>query len=241
MRLSNLIHLLLMVLLCGPAMAAEDDEPPAEAPAQEKKSPPKPPPYEELPYPLLLKKAETGDLKAQFELGSRYNYGRDLPKNTREALRWLRKAAQSGNTDAQRLLAVKLFEGHDVTVDQEEAFKWAQRLADAGDRPGQFMLGNLYANGEGTDRNLIRAYMWFDIAATPVTGKEPDEPGKKAMTDAATARDQISSLLLPEEEVEAQQLANDWWLAKQAPKPVPKSTKRKSAKPAAAESKPTKI
>ncbi len=241
MRLSNLMPLLLSLLLSGPALAAEGDEAPAEKPKQEKKSPPKPPAYEELPYPVLLKKAESGDLKAQFELGSRYNYGRDLPRNTREALRWLRKAAQAGNTDAQRLLAVKLFEGHDVPVDQEEAFKWAQRLADAGDRPGQFMLGNLYANGEGTDRNLIRAYMWFDIAATPITGKEPDEAGKKAMTDAATARDKIASLLLAEQEVEAQQLASDWWLAKYPPNPTPKPATKKPVKPAAAEPKPTKI
>lgn len=224
----TLATLTLLLACYSPAFAAEPDEtadsgakPAESAPKQEKKSPPKKTEYNKLSHDALQKKADNGDLNAQFELGSRYNYGRDLPKNTREALRWLRKAAYSGHAGAQRLLAVKLFEGHDVPVDHEEAFKWAQQLADSGDRPGQLMLGNIYANGEGTPRNLIRAYMWFDIAATPVTGKEPDEASKKVMENAVAERDKTSGILQPEEEVEAQQLASDWWLEKKATKPAP--------------------
>lgn len=188
--------------------------------------------YDKLPYATLRKKAEAGDTRAQFELGSRHNYGRDLPKNTREALRWLRQAAQAGHTEAQRLLAVKLFEGHDVPADYEEAFNWTQRLADSGDRPGQLMLGTLYANGEGTPRNLIRAYMWFDIAATPVAGKDPESTDKEMMTSAAGARDKTAGLLHPEEEAEAQQLASDWWLAKHASSPAQAPKKNRAGKPA---------
>lgn len=236
MRKLTLASLSLM-LACHAAMAAEEE--PADTtqkPAETKPQPAQKPlpgktEYDKLPYAAVLKKAETGDLKAQFELGSRYNYGRDLPKNTREALRWLRKAAQSGHTEAQRLLAVKLFEGHDTIVDQEEAFKWAQRLADSGDRPGQLMLGKLYANGEGIARDLIRAYMWFDIAATPVTGKALAELDQKALDAAVQERDKTASLLLPEDEVEAQQLASEWWLKKHTSKPVAK--KKKAVKPAA--------
>lgn len=228
----------LTAILCVPAFSAEGDTDPqaagaGQAPPQSKSSrKPDKIEYDKLPYATLRKKSEAGDAHAQFELGSRHNYGRDLPKNTREALRWLRKAAQAGHTEAQRLLAVKLFEGHDVPIDHEEAFKWAQRLADSGDRPGQLMLGTLYANGEGTPRNLIRAYMWFDIAATPVTGKNPEEADNQAMASAAIARDKTADLLHPEEEVEAQQLASDWWLIKHAPKPVPAPKKSKAGKPA---------
>lgn len=220
---------------CAPTFSAEPevtseapDKPAGSTPKQEKASAPNKTEYDKLSYATLQQKADAGDLTAQFELGSRYNYGRDLPKNTRAALRWLRKAAQAGNQDAQRLLAVKLFEGHDIPVDQEEAFKWTQRLADSGDRAGQLMLGNLYANGEGTARNLIRAYMWFDIAATPISGKILDEPAKTAMQAAAEARDKTSSLLHPEEEVEAQQLASDWWLTKNSPSTATTSTRKKA-------------
>ena len=224
-----------LLLACNPAFAAEPDEatdtdakPAASAPKPEKKPPPKKTEYDKLPHAALQKKADAGDLKAQFELGSRYNYGRDLPKNTREALRWLRKAAQAGNTDAQRLLAVKLFEGHDVPADHEEAFKWAQLLADSGDRPGQLMLGNLYANGEGTPRNLTRAYMWFDIAATPISGKNLAEADQRALDAAVKERDKTSSLLQTEEEIEAQQLASDWWLRKKGQVRKTPSKKKKA-------------
>jgi len=234
--------IMLAFLTCTLVAAAEPDEaadgdaaakPPASPPKQEQKAPPKKTEYDKVPYSTLHQKADAGDLTAQFELGSRYNYGRDLPKNTREALRWLRKAGEAGNIDAQRLLAIKLFEGHDVPVNQEEAFKWALMLANSGDRPGQFTLGNLYANGEGTERNLIRAYMWFDIAATPVTGKTLADLDQKAMDAATDARDKTSSLLQPEEELEAQQLASDWWLNKGSPKTATPAKKKKAAKPAA--------
>lgn len=238
MRKLTLASLSLM-LACHTTMAAEPEAPAANTekpaatkPLPEKKPAPPKTEYDKLSFPALQKKAEAGDLKAQFELGSRYNYGRDLPKNTREALRWLRKAAQGGHTEAQRLLAVKLFEGHDTVVDQEEAFKWAQRLADSGDRPGQLMLGKLYANGEGIARDLIRAYMWFDIAATPVTGKTLAELDQKALDAAVQERDKTASLLLPAQETEAQQLASDWWLKKHAPKPAAKTKKKKAVKPA---------
>ena len=226
------------ILSCQPAFSAEGDPDQgtseARQPAPQSKSSRQPVKieYDKLPYATLRKKAEAGDTRAQFELGSRHNYGRDLPKNTREALRWLRQAAQAGHPEAQRLLAVKLFEGHDVPVDHEEAFKWAQRLADSGDRPGQLMLGTLYANGEGTGRNLIRAYMWFDIAATPVTGKDPESADKEVMMSAASARDKTAGLLHAEEEAEAQQLASDWWLTRHVSSPAPAPKKSRGGKPA---------
>ncbi len=235
MRIGHLLlaGTLLIGALAGLPMAFAAEENPGETTQRSKSSrPPEKIEYDKLPYATLQRKADAGDLEAQFELGSRQNYGRDLPKNTREALRWLRKAAQRGHPEAQRLLAVKLFEGHDVPVDHEEAFRWTQRLANTGDRPGQFTLGTLYANGEGTSRDLIRAYMWFDIAATPLTGKEMGDTDKQAMEAAAKARDNTASLLMPEEEVEAQQLASDWWRIKNAARRLPTPPKNKAEKPA---------
>ncbi len=248
MRIPSFVALLTLALVLHTplALAAEADAPdeagastgapgeegakPSPAPKPEKKTPPKPPEYDQMPLATLQKKADAGDLKAQFELGSRFNYGRELPKNTREALRWLRKAAQGGNTDAQRLLAVKLFEGHDVAADHTEALFWALKLADTGDRPGQVMIGRMYANGEGTARDLVRAYMWYDIAATTVSGKAPAELDQKAKEDATSELEKTAALLQPTEITDAQQLASDWWLNHHARKPAPK--KKKAGKPA---------
>ena len=184
--------------------------------------------YESLKLAEVVKRANANDANAQFELGSRFNYGRGTPKNVREALVWLRRAAQRGQIDAQRLLAVKLYNGYDVETDYEEALRWTQRLAESGDAPGQMMLGSMYANGEGGPRNLVRAYMWYDIAATTPL-KPQDDP--KLHDTALDLRDKTAALLLPDEEAEAQQLASDWWLRRQGVTLAPKAKKpaRKSA------------
>jgi hypothetical protein len=190
--------------------------------------------YEQLKLPELVRRANANDAWAQFELGSRFNYGRNAPKNNTEALNWLRRAAQNGQPDAQRLLAVKLYNGYDVTVDHDEALLWSQRLAESGDASGQLMLGNMYANGEGGPRDLVRAYMWYDIAATMAQQATGDPDLQETAVDL---RDRTGALLLPVEEVRAQQLASDWWLRKQgislAAQPKPKATTKKKVSPKA--------
>lgn len=192
--------------------------------------------YEQLKLPELIRRANANDAWAQFELGSRFNYGRNAPKSNTEALSWLRRAAQNGQRDAQRLLAVKLYNGYDVAVDHDEALLWAQRLAESGDAPGQLMLGNMYANGEGSPRDLVRAYMWYDIASTMA------QQGTALQQAAVEMRDKTGALLMPEEEVIAQESASNWWLRKQgvslAPKQKSKAASKKATSPKKAATKP---
>lgn len=174
--------------------------------------------YDKLPLPQLLAKANGKDLTAQFELASRFNYGRGMPKNTSEALHWLRKAAQAGQEDAARLLAVKLYNGHDLLPDFGEAMKWALMLADKGDIPAQLMLANMYANGEGASRrDLVQAYKWYAIAAVGAKreGSE-EEPKSELVQSAIDHRDKLASLLSDEQETLGQKLASDWWMKKYA-------------------------
>ena len=193
--------------------------------------------YEQLKLPELLRRANKNDAWAQFELGSRFNYGRNAPKNNTEALSWLRRAAQNGQRDAQRLLAVKLYNGYDVAVDHDEALLWAQRLAESGDAPGQVMLGNMYANGEGSPRDLVRAYMWYDIAATMAQQDASDPAWQQA---AVEMRDKTGALLMPEEEVVAQEFASNWWLRKQGVSSLASKQKSKASKTASKKVSPKK-
>lgn len=170
--------------------------------------------YEKLPLADLVRRARGGNAQAQFELGSRFNYGRGVPKNVTEALVWLRRAGLAGQRDAQRLLAVKYFNGFDVAVDHEESFRWALRLAESGDPPGQLTLASMYANGEGIERSLVRSYMWYDIAAASAQLAVKEEEPSALALEAAAQRERIGALLLPPEEQEAQRLASDWWLKK---------------------------
>lgn len=83
-------------------------------PMRKKKVPPPPPPqktvYDQLPLAQLLAKANKGDLTAQFELGSRYNYGRNMPKDTEQALHWLRKAAKAGDVNFGEVAGSKILQ-----------------------------------------------------------------------------------------------------------------------------------
>jgi hypothetical protein len=213
-----------------------DATPPADQPDQSSASkdkktaeePPKKTEYDKLPLPQLLAKANKKDLTAQFELASRFNYGRGLPKNTSEALRWLRKAAQAGQEDAARLLAVKLYNGHNVLPDFGEAMKWAAMLADKGDIPAQLMLANMYANGEGSNRDLVQAYKWYAIAAVGEKREgSKEEPKPEQVQSAVDSRDKLAGLLTDEQEAQAQKMASDWWMKKYAV--VKKSARPKKA------------
>jgi TPR repeat protein len=57
--------------------------------------------YQVDKFAELIKKAESGDAQAEYQLGVMYDNGLGVPKDTAEAMRWWRKAAAQGNKDAQ--------------------------------------------------------------------------------------------------------------------------------------------
>ena len=56
----------------------------------------------------LRKKARRGDANAQFLLGGRYYFGRGVPKDDAEGVKWFRKAAEQGYAEAQYFLGFYL-------------------------------------------------------------------------------------------------------------------------------------
>lgn len=177
--------------------------------------------YDKLPLTELMALVDAADLTAQFELASRYNYGRGLPKDTLTAMKWLRKAASAGQRDAMKLLAVKLYNGYDVKPNFKEAMKWAQKLAETGDIGSALMMGHMYATGESGKRDLPRAYTWYSIAAA---GKLPeDAPGfddvdaaqNSFAADGEMERDKTAGLLSAKQETNAQKRAGEWWMKHQ--------------------------
>ncbi len=49
--------------------------------------------------------------------------------------------------------------------DYETSFAESRPLAAQGDVEAQYMLGYLYSRGEGVRRDLVRAWLWFALAA----------------------------------------------------------------------------
>jgi tetratricopeptide (TPR) repeat protein len=77
------------------------------------------------------------------------------------AMQFLRRAADAGHASAQVLLADIL----DKAELNEEAIIYYRRAAAQGSAEGEFGLGNMYATGEGVDRDLKQARIWYQRAA----------------------------------------------------------------------------
>ncbi len=75
-------------------------------------------------FETLIAKAESGDPKAQAELGFCYMSGTGVPKDEVEAVKWYRKAAEQGEARGQFSLGVCYENGMGVPKDEVEAYKW---------------------------------------------------------------------------------------------------------------------
>src|SRR5262245_11452744 len=52
-----------------------------------------------------------------------------------------------------------------------KAYQEFSQSANAGNSLAQFMMGRLYADGRGVSADKVKAYMWFDLAASNGNGR----------------------------------------------------------------------
>jgi TPR repeat protein len=82
--------------------------------------------------------------------------------------------------------------------DYESAFAEAMPAARRGDADAQYLLGHLYARGEGTEPSLVRAYLWYTLAA-----RQGDEYAAGALVE-------LGRRMSREQVAEAEALASGW-------------------------------
>ena len=85
-------------------------------------------------------RAETGDAKAQYNLGFCYSNGIGVVKNPVTAVIWWRKSADQGFAEAQHNLADCYAFGDGVTKDYVQAAYWYRKAAEQGFAWSQFNL-----------------------------------------------------------------------------------------------------
>jgi TPR repeat protein len=83
--------------------------------------------------------------------------------------------------------------------------KWIRKAAEQSDAEAQSHLGTMYAQGHGVQRDYIRAYTWFNLAA--MAGSQR----------AVNNRDIAAKHMTPAEIAEAQKLARESKTNKQLP------------------------
>ena len=125
--------------------------------------------------PELLKKGESGDVKAQLALWHCYvsgNHGVD--KDDKEALKWITKAADQGDPFSQFNLGWFYATGTGVTKDEKQAVTLFSKAAEKGSGLAQGSLGICYARGTGVAQDDKKAIEWFTKGAVKYFSKEAE-------------------------------------------------------------------
>ncbi len=83
------------------------------------------------------------------------------------------------------------------------AFSEFRPLAEQGYAKAQFNLGFMYRKGLGVPQDYVRAYAWYDLAASSF-------PPGMVRENAVEHRDDVAKRMTPAQISEAQKLAREW-------------------------------
>jgi uncharacterized protein len=92
-----------------------------------------------------------------------------------------------------------------VPQDFTEAAHWYKLAAEQGDAQAQYNLGLAYARGEGVTQDIVKAHMWFNLAAARFP---PTDARNRAA--AVKNRDTVASEMSSEQLSDAQKRALAW-------------------------------
>lgn len=116
-------------------------------------------------FKTQLEKAESGNVKAMYEVGRLYERGRGTTKNMATAASWYEKASEAGYDSAKARLGKMYLEGRGVNKDVNKASRLLTAAAQ-NDVPGaQYQLGVMYEVGLGRDQDMEKALFWYKKAA----------------------------------------------------------------------------
>lgn len=113
----------------------------------------------------LVKKAQSGDAKAQFYMGFCYEYGFGVSTDLHQAFEWYLKAAKQGYDTAQRDVARFYEHGRGVTIDLHQAFEWYSKAAEQGERYSEYRLACFFYWAKGIQKDYNKAAYWWRKAA----------------------------------------------------------------------------
>lgn len=99
--------------------------------------------------------AEQGDAKAQYALGTMYQYGQGVARDIAEGLRWWRRAAELGDIDAQFALGNAYAGGAGIPRDNVQAYMWYDITAGRAD--GNWLEGIAASNRDALTARMTPA------------------------------------------------------------------------------------
>ncbi|MDT8757464.1 SPOR domain-containing protein [Sphingomonas psychrotolerans] len=150
--------------------------------------------YERGDYRTAIEKwrpaADQGNADAQFNMGQAYKLGRGVPADPKQAEAWYRKAALQGHEQAEGYYGLALFENGK----RSEAVQWLQRAVSRDDARAQYILGIMLFNGDGVQKDWVRAYALMVRASS--TGLDPAIKARAQMDQFMPLDDRQKGLAL---------------------------------------------
>ena len=138
----------------------------------------------------LTKAAKAGQAGAQFYLGTKYQFGKDVAKDERQAFAWFKAAADQGLSAAQLNVGRMLADGMGTKKDETLARQYFEKAASRGDNRASFNLAMM----EEQKKNYVGAYQWYELSTRDgmLDNKVINlSEGKKTALAANLTQDQI--------------------------------------------------
>ena len=150
-------------------------------------------------YLPMCKLAESGNPRAQVNLG--YLLERDATDETglQKAIGWYEEAANSDYPRGQYIVGYKHYHGWGYEKDYEKAAEWFAKAAEQNYPAAQHFLGNMYANGIGVAKDYAKAAKLHRAAENFQNNKEAisQESGDYFLNGIEYDGDEIIPGLLP--------------------------------------------
>jgi TPR repeat protein len=141
--------------------------------------------------------AESGDPRAQYNLGSLYYDGQGVAQDKTLAIKWWGDAAAQGVIEAQHNLGLVYLSGDGADKDIEKARFWIERAAIAGLGRSQYTLGKMYLHAdeiEGAKPDEAKAFEWILKAGQSGDYRAQYNLGNMYRDGTGTAVDQEQSV-----------------------------------------------
>ena len=116
--------------------------------------------YSVMDIQNLTKAAKAGQAGAQFYLATKYQYGKDVAQNDKQAFVWYKAAADQGLSPAQLNVGRMLAEGIGTKKDEILARQYFEKAASRGDNRASFNLAMM----EEKKKNYQGAYQWYELS-----------------------------------------------------------------------------
>lgn len=124
-----------------------------------------------LNFQDTLKKAEAGDIDAQYAIATAFFEGEEITEDYAQAINWFRKAAESGHAESAYRLGSMCLSGMGLKEDPSEAAKWFTKALAHGLESWHVgydseRIGDAYYFGRsGVAIDYAEAFRWYRVAA----------------------------------------------------------------------------